>query len=92
MNVHRDTQGPFHEQGWSPVTVALSLVSLTAAFLLRETSFGVGEVCDPVLCSAGSPGGSVPGTDLSVSPGAPQDTQDLSLGHLGSGHRSTGGI
>lgn len=37
MNVHRDTQAPFHEQGWSPVTVALSLVSLTAAFLLRET-------------------------------------------------------
>lgn len=37
MDVHRDTQGPFHEQGWSPVTVTLSLVSLTAAFLLRET-------------------------------------------------------
>lgn len=60
--------------GLVPVTVTLSLLCLTAALLLRETFQVELERC-VILCSAlsartGSPEGSVPGNDPSVSPGA----------------------
>lgn len=97
VDVHRDIQGPFHEQGWSPVTVTLSQVCLTAAFLLRETFQTELERCVIFL----QPGQAALGTwclqsPLRVTCGSwrtgSDHTQDFSLGHLGSGSRSTGGV
>lgn len=79
------------------MTVTLSLVCLTAAFLLRETFQTELERCVIFL----QPGQAALGTRCLQSPvrvtcgswrTGSDRTQDFSLGHLGSGSRSTGGV